>query len=265
MTTEQAVREAKNRWARRRRLAISTGVWQPFVDAQPVREHVQAIRAAGMSLADLAAATGVGRGGLDHLLWGKPCDGLPPAARIRTETADALLNYWPRLDDYTAADAHVDATGTRRRLRALAATGWTWHAIAERAGIPQSTVERASRRAMVTAATARAIRDLYDTVGGPPAERHGITPWIAARTRRRATAAGWPPPAAWDDDHIDDPAAQADGDATTGPSRPKRRDDTGQLREEVRHLAALGESEHQIAKAVGRSTSRVRELLGEAA
>ena len=54
MTTDQAIREAKNRWARRRRRLIGYGQWQPFTDAEPARRHVLAILGTGMGLAGIA-------------------------------------------------------------------------------------------------------------------------------------------------------------------------------------------------------------------
>ncbi|MFJ1647935.1 hypothetical protein [Streptomyces sp. NPDC088258] len=205
MTTSQAIRDAKARWQRRRRRLIAYGQWQPFTDAHPVREHVTAIRATGMSLKNLSTATGVTVATLDHLYYGGT--GYPPAHQIRTESANALLAYWPRLDDYVDA-AVIDATGTRRRMQALAATGWPATATHGQIGyLAPRSVEKLRRNTQVTARVARTVRDLYPTASTGRAEDHGVTPWLAQRCRAYAASCGWTPPSTWDDDTIDDPDA----------------------------------------------------------
>lgn len=217
MTTNPAVREATARQARRRRRLIAYGQWQPFVDAQPVRDHVEAIRRTGMSLAGIVKHTGVNSGSIDHLLYGKAP--YPPAAKIRTENAQAILAYWPTLDDYEDG-AIIDGTGTRRRVQALAAIGWPSVAVHQHVGhITSKAVERLRTNERVTARTARAIRDFYAKVSERPAEDHGVVPWVAARTRTYAAKFAYVPPVAWDDDLIDDPSARPDWTGFCGTDR----------------------------------------------
>lgn len=217
MTTDQALREAKNRWARRRRRLIGYGQWQPFTDAEPARQHVLAIQATGMGLAVIAKHTGVNRGSLDHLLYGS--HPIPPAAQIRTENAQALLAYWPSLDDYEDR-AVLDGTGTRRRMQALAVAGWPSKAIHQHIGVGNmQTVEKLRSRAKVTARLARAVRDFYDEVSAKTAEDYGVEPWIAVRTRTYAAKNQWAGPEAWDPDTIDNPAAVPDWTGYCGTDR----------------------------------------------
>ncbi|MBD0743514.1 hypothetical protein [Streptomyces sp. CBMA152] len=217
MTTEQTVREAKTRWARRRRRLIGYGQWQPFTDAEPVRQHVRAIQATGMSLANLSTAANVSGGTLDHLLYGG--QGRPPAALIRIESAGKLLNYWPKLDDYVDG-AVISAAGTARRLQALAVIGWPVQSIHRQLGFGNvKTIEHARIREHVTARLARAVRDLYRWASIGTAEDHGITPWIAVRCRNQAASHGWYGPAAWDDDSIDNPEALPDWTGHCGTDR----------------------------------------------
>lgn len=208
MTTEQAVREAKARWARRRRRLIGYGKWQPFTNAEPSRQHVLAIRATGMGLRTIAANTGVTVATLDHLIYGnKPH---PPAVQIRTESARILLAYWPTLDDYDGGSV-IDATGTRRRLQALAAIGWPVAALHQHIDfVTLSTIERLRFNKLVTARLARAVRALYTWASTGTAEEHGITGWVAERGRKQAARRNWAPPNTWDDDTIDDPEALPD-------------------------------------------------------
>ncbi len=217
MTTDQAIREARNRWARRRRRLIGYGQWQPFTTAEPVRQHVLAIKASGMGLAGIVKHTSVSIGSLEHLLYGK--DNYPPAVKIRTESAQALLGYWPALDDYEDR-AVIDATGTRRRMQALAVAGWPSKAIHRRirVGNPQ-TIEKLKARTKVTARIARTIRDFYDEVSAKTAEDYGVEPWVAGRTRAWAAKRQWAGPEAWDPDTIDDPQAHPESTGRCGTDR----------------------------------------------
>ncbi|MFE4671054.1 hypothetical protein [Streptomyces sp. NPDC056723] len=216
-TTDEAIREAKNRWARRRRRLIGYGQWRPFTEAEPVRQHVLAIKTSGMGLRCLSKLTGVSIGSLEHLLYGK--DEHPPAVKIRTENAEALLDFWPTLDDYEDR-VHIDGTGTRRRIQALAMAGWPSAAIREHLGdVATGTVEKLRTRTKVTARLARAVRDFYNQVSTKTAEEFGVTPWIANRTRTYAARHNWVMAAAWDDDTIDDPNAAPDWTGVCGTDR----------------------------------------------
>lgn len=258
MTTAQAVREAAARQARRRRRLQAYGQWHPFVDAAPVRDHVQAVRATGMSCAGIVRYTGVNFGTIDHLLYGKAP--YPPAAKIRTENAQALLAYWPKLDDFDDG-AVIDGTGTRRRIQALAAAGWPSNAIHEHVNhITHKAVERLRACERVTARTARAVRDFYERVAGQAAENQGVTPWIATRTRTYATKNGYADAMAWDDDTIDDPQAQPElGRELNFHERAALR------REEIIHLAWHGDTPEQILDRLNGevSISTVRQIVQE--
>lgn len=96
----------------------------------------------------------------------------------------------------------VDATGTRRRLQALAAVGWSFTYIARRRSIDPSSIRAFVRcgQAKVQATTARAYAVLYDelcTSDGPAKQTCG---W--------ARKYGWHGPEAWTDETIDDPDAE---------------------------------------------------------
>ena len=258
MTTDQAIREAKNRWARRRRRLIGYGQWQPFTDAAPAREHVLAIKATGMGLAGIAKHTGVKRGSLDHLLYGK--DNLPPAVKIRTENAEALLTYWPTLDDYEDHNT-IDGTGTRRRMQALAAAGFPSRAVHRIVDTAHAqTFERLYACDKVTARLARAVRDFYDECSAKKPERYGVEAWIADRCRANAVKRGWALPIAWDDDTIDDPEAEPDlGQKLNFHERAALR------REEIEHLAWCGHTAEQILDRLNGevSISTVRQIVHE--
>lgn len=96
--------------------------------------------------------------------------------------------------------------GTRRRIQALRRIGWPCSAIAKAGGIDLATVKELSRedcRATTTRRYIDAVAVAYDRLSmqlGP-----------SVRTVTIATAHGWPPPLAWDDDKIDDPRARPAG------------------------------------------------------
>ncbi|MFF0277504.1 hypothetical protein [Streptomyces sp. NPDC004330] len=217
MSRTEAQRAAKTHNQRRRRRLMAYGQWQPMVDAEPARQHALRLQAGGLSIAAQAAKIGVPVPTLCGLLYGK--NPYPPSKRIRPETAAAILSFTPTLDDYPAG-ARIDATGTVRRIRALAHLGWTSPTINDR--LPCSaarTIEQVGRSPKLTVQVARSVRAVYRELSNVAAEETGVTPWIAQRRRNYAIAQGWAPPAAWDDDTIDDPNAQPDWTGFCGSDR----------------------------------------------
>lgn len=103
---------------------------------------------------------------------------------------------------YLQGPNRIDATGTVRRLRALAVIGWDVYTLADRLSWDWHRVSRIRTGAqqMVLRDTARAIAAIYDEL----AARRGPSARAALDARQR----GWQPPLAWDDDTIDDPTAE---------------------------------------------------------
>jgi hypothetical protein len=171
-----------------------------LVDAEPIRQHLRDLAAAGMGLKTVSKVGGIAHGTLYPILYGKtspdPRECRPPRKRISRDIADRILAVRPVLAD----GARVDATGTRRRLQALVAIGYTRVWLADQIGVNTGNLDvLTGGHSSVTAATARAVTDLYD--------RYWSTPGPNLRARRRAARLGWLPPLAWDDDTIDDPTA----------------------------------------------------------
>lgn len=252
-------REAASAAARHRYRMIAYGQWQPFTDATPAREHVRSLQAQGLGWQRIAELAGVAPPTVSSMLYGRA--DRPPTARIRTATAEALLAFRPALDDLPAT-APVDAAGTRRRMQALAAAGWSAQRLAGYLGADRAHAGRIIRgdNPRVSAATARAVRGLYDELWDrPPPEGTRWEKVAASRTRNHARQQGWPPPAAWDD--IDNPDARpADGW--------ERRDDGkrgwGVLAEEAAELFGLGLDLGQAAERLGVSRSTLGTTLARA-
>lgn len=185
--------------------------WHPWVPADPVREHVDRLRESGLSLNSICAAAGMSKNGLAALRYG--VNGRPPTTKVYPETARKLLAV--RADAaLLSAQTVVDATGTRRRLQALAVLGWSQPRLAARLGIATdhlSCIVR-GRIERVKSSTAAAARDLYDELWNtPPTGLNPVENSAIRRARNAAVARGWAPPMAWDDDSIDDPGAEPDG------------------------------------------------------
>jgi hypothetical protein len=187
--------------------AILYGRWQPYVDAEPVREHLRALAAAGIGHRRVGELAGVSSGSLSKILYGGP-GSRPPSKRVRPQTAAAILAVTSS-PEQLAPGALVDVTGTRRRAQALVACGWSQARLARDLGLTAANFCAMLRRDQVTAATARAVGDLYGRLWNrPPPEHDQRTRGAAARARNHAGREGWAPPLAWDDDQIDDPHAK---------------------------------------------------------
>jgi hypothetical protein len=204
------------------------GQWQPYVDAGPAREHLRALAAAGIGWRRAAELAGVATGAVSKLLYGGPGD-RPPSRGIRPETERKLLAVRAAPESLSAG-ARTDAGGTRRRVQALVAAGYSQAILAGRLGIQRSNFRLATCD-QVTAGTARAVRELYDELWDKPPDESGHRQKISvSRARNYARARDWALPLAWDDDAIDDPAAKpAEGwrrGERTSSTRPRASSDT---------------------------------------
>lgn len=107
--------------------------------------------------------------------------------------------------------ARVDGRGTRRRLQALVARGWSMSQLGEQLGIRATNMPEVLRRDRVRASTRAAVHELYERAWAlePPQS----TPWqrrSVAMAKAYAQARGWVPPLAWDDIDTDEEPPAAD-------------------------------------------------------
>lgn len=168
-----------------------------FVDAQPTRDRIALLRSRGYSLRQLADRAGVT---LPTLLCRHD------KVQLATEAAVMAVPI-PTL----GGPGHVNAIGSRRRIQALAAIGWTQRHIAEQSGIDPRALNRILwARARVTGDTAAAIAGTYEALWDKPGPNE--------RVRADAARRDWSPPMAWDDGDIDDPNGRPYGKRRRGPA-----------------------------------------------
>jgi hypothetical protein len=223
----------------RRQRQTAYGRWNPFVDAAPARAHVQALRDAGMGWRRIADHAGLSQRVVSMLLHGRT--GRAPTKRIRPETAERLLAVTLDLADRQL----VDAAGTRRRIQALVAVGWSQTRLADHLGILVTNLISVTRRDRVTVAKRRAVAKLYDELWNvePPAG----TRWeriSVIRAQNLARREGWPRPMDWDDDRIDDPTPTQAERATV-----------------AHRMAAAGASVHAICRTLRADRRTVLKIL----
>lgn len=211
------------------------------VDAQQARAHVERLRALGWVPAQIAAVSGVSR----SLIYA-----IDQRNEIRSHVALALLSV--RIAP-APAKAAVDATGTIRRIRALAAMGHTLISICTEAGYGHNRVEQlaAGVTTTVTAETAATVAAIY--------KRLAHKPGPSKQTRAFARKNGWHGPLAWDD--IDDPNCEPEKSERYVAVVKYERDPYKKA--EIEHLYLLGESPEQIAKRFDGNEKYIRDRVNE--
>jgi transcriptional regulator with XRE-family HTH domain len=207
-------REAQRVYHADRSRKVAYGRWNPYVDAEPARQHVKELVAAGLGRRRIAELAGLDPSVIRRLEYGDPSRGKPPTGQIRPLTAERLLKVTASPESLAGA-AIVDATGSHRRIQALVAVGWSQRRLSERLGVSAANMASFMRRPRILASRARAIRDLYDELWNTEPQCRSTQERLAVtRAREFAAARGWAKPMQWDDDEIDNPAAQPSGAVT---------------------------------------------------
>lgn len=171
------------------------GRWDNLVDADPARNHVRRLMAAGMGLKRVGAAADVSTGVMWKLLYGRPnaAGQRTPSRRITKAVEARLLAVELDLAD----GAMVPNTDTARRLQALVAIGWSMSKLGLRLGVLPGNFNSVvtGKRPMVTVVTAKAVHDLYlELADQQPPEDNQRDRIAASRARRHAATHGWIPP-----------------------------------------------------------------------
>ncbi len=265
-------RAAVSRWRTNRARHIEQGTWQPWADAEPVRQHLKRLSDYGIGWEQVVALTGIPAANVSHILYRRGTK--PPLTRMFKKTADRILAVEPCFDNL-ADSAVVDHIGTVRRLRALVAIGWPMATLGGMLPVHPHTVRLVARNGgSCTARLARAVTALYGRLSMT------VPPSTMATRRARNMAAqwGWVPPLAWDDETIDDPDAVPVVDPTPDSGfvdeiallrmeqgRRRWTDLTGAEQRELvrRHIGSW--SAKTLAHRWGTSRGRVERLAAEAA
>jgi hypothetical protein len=179
-----------------------------LVDAEPVRQHVEALLASGMTFRAVSLACGyVSRNALVTALG---------RDKVRKRTAEKILAVTLGSDQRDTK--YVDPTGAMRRLQALAVLGHTSRELGEVMGMDRGSISdvMVGRKPLIRQATHDAAVAAYEKLWDKPGS--------SGKTRTWAAKQGWLPPLAWDDDTIDRPdlgPAEVEDEpaAATGTSR----------------------------------------------
>lgn len=102
----------------------------------------------------------------------------------------------------------VDATGTRRRLQALACLGWSTNTLVPYLKLSNTRIrylQRTPPGTTIHTELAARVAKVYDQLAMRIPTGH---PRSASQARDRALAAGWIPPLGWDDEDLDRPKAK---------------------------------------------------------
>lgn len=158
-------------------------------DSQDTQRHLRILVDVAGPVA-VAAAAGLNRATVREALNG---------ATVTRQTREAILAVDPGMVR-PRPDRKVDATGTRRRLHALARAGWPMKVVAQRLGREGIFEPPGLRTRQVTAANRDAVVDLYDELIHSP----GPSPHAAriAVSKQWAAADEWDSPVT-----MSDPAA----------------------------------------------------------
>ncbi|MFJ2630906.1 hypothetical protein ACIO6U_02940 [Streptomyces sp. NPDC087422] len=188
---------AYQRWVRRQK---GYGRWQPFTDAEPVRNHVRTVMATtGIGWRRYADLAGVPRTTVTYLLYGRQGQ---LAARVSPDNARKLLT----VNASRASGVTIPATGTHRRIQALTVEGWPQVHLAPFIRTHRAYVSCILTLDRVTAATAGRVADAYEHLRGKNPLDHGVTAHGVLLATRMAAHNQWLDRGYWDDvDRIDDP------------------------------------------------------------
>ncbi|MFT4284318.1 MAG: helix-turn-helix domain-containing protein [Protaetiibacter sp.] len=164
-----------------------------YVDAQPVREHLEMLSRYGIGHERVAELSGVSVHTIRNFRWTRS------SGLMMRAIAERILKVEPSIENM-AGHRSVDATGARRRLQALTAIGWTQHRLGDALEVPARRVWQLLRAERIQADTYRAIARVYETYWDVPAPTATARQRVAADAARRlAVRNGWVPPLAWDD------------------------------------------------------------------
>jgi hypothetical protein len=171
-----------------------------LVSAEPIREHVLKLRAAGGSYASIGQAATTGAMTVH-------CIANAHRPTVQAEVASRLL----AVSEADIRSLRPSPGGIMWRLRALIAMGHTCTRMAAATSIPAATLRRVVRGEAHTISPElrQTALELFDAWWDKrPPQRTRREKLAAANALRRAALNDWPPPAALDEDQLDQPGYQ---------------------------------------------------------
>lgn len=171
-----------------------------LVSAQPVREHVLKLRAAGGTYESIGLTAGTGAMTVH-------CIANARRPKVRAEVARRLL----AVSEADVCSIHPSPGGIMWRLRALVAMGHTCSRMAAATGITPATLRRIVRGEALTVGPElqQVTAALFDAWWDKTPPRRTRREELAAGTAlKRAALNGWPCPAGLDEDELDQPGYQ---------------------------------------------------------
>lgn len=236
--------DSKVVYDRRRRKQIAYGRWEPAnVPADAARAHILNLRELGIGYRRVISISGLHMSTVQRIIRG--------AEWCHPDTERAILSIPMTVP--LADGARIDSTGARRRVQALATNGWSIVKIGAEVGVSAQSLWAIIGGGPITVENARKIRVAYDRLWDHEPDAH--TPSqrsIRNRTRNWARDRGFHPPLAWDDDTIDDPAAEPyrpDADDARTPGRPGKV--TREFIEDLEWLRSTGVGPKAAAERLG--------------
>jgi hypothetical protein len=171
-----------------------------LVSAEPVREHVLRLRAAGGTYVSIGQAATTGAMTVHCIVNAR-------RPKVQAEVASKLL----AVSEADIRRMHPPPGGTMWRLRALIAMGHTCSRMAAATGIPPATLRRVVRGEALTIRpelrqTVLALFEAWWDKTPPQRTRHEKL--AAGNALKRAALNDWPPPAGLDEDELDHPGYQ---------------------------------------------------------
>lgn len=162
-----------------------------MVDADLVRAKIAKLRAAGLTITEIADLCAVNAKVIDFAIHGR--NGKKPKT-VQASTFRALnaIKYKDVAAVEKPAGRKVDADMTRRQIQSLHSFGWGPYEIGARAGATEATLNRILKGFMTTAELSSNISKVHAELHGTeaptatPAERTRAT-----KARNRALANGW--------------------------------------------------------------------------
>ena len=199
----QPCRKAERAYTKHRNYLASTGR-SVLVDVAAARAHLRYLMDNGDALTVLADQLGCPRGTLASVLNG-------PRKRVNRSLAGQILATRP--GNASAGNRSVPALGATRRVRALIALGHSLRSISHAAEMENTTASNLlnGKPQTIHYELAQRVHKGYRALCSTPGNH--------TRSLRRAQREGWAPPAAWDDEQIDDPTAAPDWTGHCGSDR----------------------------------------------